>query len=119
MTPKFNANRTENSFHTGQMLKDFFAKKRIHKNALARHLGRGRTTLVNYQKNASMQTAILWEISTVLQHNFFADIACQLPPTFTTNAPQETASADRIAELQKKLEMVEAERNILLKAFSK
>jgi hypothetical protein len=119
MTPKFNANRTENSFHTGQMLKDFFAKKRIYKNALARHLGRGRTTLINYQKNASIQTAILWEISTILQHNFFADIACQMPPTFTTNAPQETATAESIAALEKKLEIVTAERDILLKAVNK
>jgi hypothetical protein len=35
--------------------------------------------LATYGKNSTLQTAILWEICHALKHNFFADIAAQLP----------------------------------------
>jgi len=45
--------------------------------------GRTFRTLAGYEKNSAIQTAVLWELCHALKHNFFLDIACQLPAEFT------------------------------------
>lgn len=109
---KFKIDQDQQTVQIGAMLTNFFKVRRIHKNALARKLNRNRQTLVNFQKNNSIQTAILWEICLVLKHNFFADIACQLPPDFTSNAPQ-TEAEKQIAMLEEELIKLRAERDLL------
>ena len=64
-----------------------------------------------------MQTSILWELSQVLKHNFFADIAAMLRETFTTDVPANTSKDELIASLQQQLNTVIAERDVLMKAF--
>ncbi len=116
---KYLVNDTNPAVHTGQLLKTFFKARRIHKNALARKLNRHIGTLVTFQKNSSIQTAILWEISHVLKHNFFADIACRLPVEFTTDAPVHTEQSERIVALEEELKLTKAERDVLLKAMGR
>ena len=64
-----------------------------------------------------MQTNILWEISQVLKHNFFADIAALLPETFTTDVPDNTSKDELIASLQQQLITAIAEWDVLMKTF--
>ena len=61
--------RTQNNTapNTGELLKAFYKKRRIHKAALARILNRRGSTMAEFEKNASIQTAVLWEIC----HAFF------------------------------------------------
>ncbi len=114
---KYIVNQTGNVIHTGDLLTRYYKDRRTQKSALARHLNRRPETIYKYQKNSTIQTAILWEISMVLQHNFFKDIACKLPAEFTTYAPIETIEADKIAELERHILTLTAERDVLLKAM--
>ena len=49
-----------------------------------------------------------------MKHNFFADLAAQLPPDYTTTAPKSTAIDEEIAQLKNKIQILEAEKNMLL-----
>jgi hypothetical protein len=114
---KYATHKTEVNLHTGNLLKTYYAKNRIRKSPLARHLGRNVKTIADYLKNSTIQTAILWEISTVLKHNFFMDIAYRLPTEFTTDAPINTEKDERILTLEKQVELLTAERDVLLRAM--
>ena len=96
--------------HTGELLKDFFKKRRIRKAALSRLINRSPKTLATYGKNSTLQTAILWEICHALKHNFFADIAVQLPSTYTTQD-------DRIAALEQEIALLKAKIESLMEAL--
>ena len=71
-SPKFKQNT---AFDVGEMLRSYMKKNRIYKSALARAINRKPRTLYDMIDKPSLQTAILWEISVALKHNFFADIA--------------------------------------------
>ena len=118
-TRKYIVNQTANELNTGHLLVKYFLAHRTRKAALARALNRDASSIMNYQKNATIQTAILWEISHVLKHNFFKDIAVTLPSDFTTYAPIESQKDERIAELETQLLQAQTERNILLEAMKK
>ena len=104
---------------TGMMLKAFFKKRRISKAALARTMNRAYKTLIAFTKGKTIQTALLWEISHALKHNFFADIATQLPDGYTTSAPADTAKDTRIAELQKENDLLQAKYDALVEVMRK
>ena len=118
-------NRTEKKYiqqkeqapNTGELLKIFFKQRRIRKAALARLMNRSFNTLSTYQKNDTMQTAILWEICHALKHNFFTDIAVQLPSTYTTQAPADTTQDDRIAALEQEIALLKAKIESLMEAL--
>ena len=118
-------NRTEKKYiqqkeqapNTGELLKTFFKQRRIRKAALARLMNRSFNTLSTYQKNDTLQTAILWEICHALKHNFFADIAVQLPSTYTTNAPADSTQDDRIAALEQEIALLKAKNESLMEAL--
>jgi hypothetical protein len=86
---------------------------------LARKLSRHVSSVISFQKNATIQTAILCEICHVLKHYFFNDIAAQLPIEFTSEALANTHLEERNAALDDELKTVKAERDILLKAKGK
>ena len=96
--------------HTGQMLERIIKDWRVCEAALARKLGRHRSTFEDFCRRESMQTGVLWEISQVMNYNFFSDIAEQLPPTFRH---KQTAAEKEIAELKAEIEALKQE-NITL-----
>lgn len=49
----------------------------------------------------------LWELWVLMKHNFFADLTAQLPPDFTTNAPDPTLP------LQERIAVLEEENKVL------
>jgi hypothetical protein len=113
--------------HTGNMFQAFLEKRGIRKKVLAHTIGRNTTCIYEYQKKESMQSSLLWELSIALNHNFFKDIAAQLPDSFSTNVPPDTsidvllaakdglltAKDEQIAALQKENERLTMERDIL------
>lgn len=112
-------NQEQTAPHSGKLLLAYFKEKRIRKSALARLMNCRPDTVYGFEKNSSIQTAILWELSHALQHNFFADIAALLPETYTTDAPQDQTNTNRIAELELQLKLLEAEKAILLEVLKK
>lgn len=103
-----------NKIHVGQLLKSYIDKHRIYKSVLARKINKFDSTIIYYQKNASIQTAVLLELSQVLQHNFFADIAAQLPTNYTTNAPIDNTKDERIAQLTQENALLKAQNQVLV-----
>ncbi len=113
--PKFAQDNGLNAPHTGEMLKHYFDARRTRKSVLARLMKRAPNTVASYTGQPSIQTAILWELCIHLKHNFFADIAAQLPADFSTNVPVDVSKDARIAELEERLKIAEAERDVLLR----
>jgi transcriptional regulator with XRE-family HTH domain len=116
---KYISNQISAQLHIGNMLKDLFKKRRIHKSALARKLNRAPDTIYRYQKQSTIQIAIMWELSEALKHNFFRDIAALLPADYASNAPQETSQAEQIEALSKQVMLLTAERDFALKLLGK
>jgi len=76
--------------HIGEIYKKFVRKKPFPYVWVAKYLGKNESVVVRYARRESLQAYLLWELSHVLQHNFFQDLAAQLPKEFTTNAPDPT-----------------------------
>ncbi len=91
----------------GAMLQTFFKQHRTRKGALAKVIGKSDNSIMRYQKQDNFSCSILWELSLGLNHNFFRDLAAQLPPAFTTNAPDPTLP------LQERLVALEEENKLL------
>ena len=105
--------------NTGELLKVFIKKKRLSKAALSRTLNRATNTLVGFIKGKTIQTAVLWEICHALKHNFFADIAAQLPNTYSNNISADTTKDERIAELEQEVALIKAKNEVLLEAMKR
>jgi hypothetical protein len=58
-------------------------------------------------------------LSHALHHNFLADLAAQLPESYTTAAPKDNLQEQRIAELEAQLSIVQAEKSVLLEVLKK
>lgn len=100
-------------FHFGHLFKSYIKSRKISKAALARNIKRDDSTILYYQKHASVQIAIVWQLSHALKHNFFADIAAQLPSNYTTDTSTDNSQDERIAQLEKELELTKAKYEAL------
>lgn len=117
-----NSNQKElanSGIDVGALLKSYLASKKIVKSVLARRIGKSNAEILRYQKRASLSTDILLSLSHVLKHNFFLDIAAVLPQEYTTNATKDTATTDRIADLELQVKLLETEKAVLLEAMRK
>jgi hypothetical protein len=102
--------------HLGELLEKHIEEHRIYQSALARVMHRVPKTIQYYKKNHSMQAAILWEISHALKHNFFADLADELPDTFSRNNSNIVEQKDKeIAVLQNELVRLQQDKELLLR----
>jgi hypothetical protein len=107
------------TINTGELLSEYYNRKRIYKSVLARKTGIGYQTILQQRKEKTMQVDALVKISEVLGHNFFMDIAVQFPKNFTTNAPIDKTTANEIEALKEKIKLLEAEKRILLQVIGK
>lgn len=100
--------------HVGAIIKKYIDSNRIYKSALARKMQRDDSAILRYQKSAGLQTTVLLTICHALKHNFFADIAMQLPPTYSVTAPSDTSKDERIAQLEQENAILKAEKQVLI-----
>ncbi len=103
--------------HTGEMLHRYLEDKRIRRAALARQMKIQLKSLMEYEKKQSIKTHRLFELSTLLKHNFFMDIAAQLPKEYTSIDIFAEKNKE-IEQLKKEVEKLTIERDILLKIKS-
>lgn len=101
-------------FHIGSLIKSYIDRNKISKAALARKINRTDSAVLQLQKRASLQLGIVMELSHALKHNFFADIAAQLPETYTTDAPADNTDKEKIARLEQEIIILKAEKAVLL-----
>ena len=102
------------TINTGELLSAYCNRKRIYKSGLARKTGIGYQSILKYLKSNTLSLATILKLSEGLEHNFLMDIAVQLPKTYTTDAPIDTAATNEIEELKEKIRLLEAEKEILL-----
>jgi plasmid maintenance system antidote protein VapI len=108
----------ENNIHIGTILKRYIKENNVSKAALARALGIGPPNLEVRLKQPSFRTDVLLKISSLLEHNFFADIATMLPKEFSTNKIENQAKDNLIAELELEIKMLKRERDVLSNLIS-
>jgi hypothetical protein len=80
----------------GNFIHYHIIQNKIKKADVARALGILPTGLNDYFKRDSLQFAILWKLSTVMKHNFIAQLGEHLPYTFETT--REKALLKQLAE---------------------
>src|SRR5690606_20567394 len=105
--------------HLGNLLKTYYKTNRINKSGLARAMNRSRATVQDYEERKSLQCNVLWDICVAVEHNFFADLAAQLPQTYTTNVPEDTTQAQRIAQLEEENRILKTKVDTLLVVVGK
>jgi hypothetical protein len=105
--------------HLGNLLKTYYKTNRINKSGLARVMNRSRATVQDYEERKSLQCNVLWDICVAVEHNFFADLAAQLPQTYTTNVPEDTTQAQRIAQLEEENRILKTKVDTLLAVVGK
>lgn len=100
--------------NTGELINEYFEKKRIRRAALSRVMGKTLRAIIRYEKNETIQTRLLVELSRALRHNFFMDIAMMLPSEFTTTKDIFEEKNRKIDELQKENEVLKKEKELLM-----
>jgi plasmid maintenance system antidote protein VapI len=103
--------------HIGELLKQYFLNNRTRKSSLARILGVSPPVITKYKKRDSLQCGILWRLSYALNHNFFADLAKQLPAEFTSNVPIDTSNEEEIELLNEEVKLLKAKLEALEKVL--
>ena len=116
MSRKYQLNTQQPAPSTGAMLDTYIKENRIRQAALCRALNRHLSSVAIFRKGSTIQTAVLWEICHALQHNFFADIAAQLPDTYTVSAPVDNAE---VSALKDEIQTLKTERDTLEKLLEK
>lgn len=116
-------NPTKHNIDTGKLLDAFLSKHRIAKSDLGNGINRTGVSIIRYIQNSSIQTGILLDICHALKHNFFQDIADQLPTEFSVSKPPLDNSATltekdhEIEDLKAQIKILQAEKGVLLQAF--
>jgi transcriptional regulator with XRE-family HTH domain len=103
-----------NELHFGEMLRKYIKTKRISKAALSRKMNIIDNTILRYEKSAALKSNHIFELSVAMEHNFFLDIAALLPKNYSTDAPIDTTLSDKIAQLEQRIMILEAEKAVLL-----
>jgi len=103
--------------NTSVLLKTYYKKNRIYLSALARRLQWPLVTLSSCNKAKTIKVSRLWAISYALRYNFFQDLADQLPADFSGSRPATPEKDIEMAELKRQIEILQAEKNILLEAI--
>lgn len=108
-----------NNMNFGALLEAYFKKHRIYKSVLARKINRSDSTINEYQKRPSVQSAIIEELSHALKHNFFADLADLLPDSYSKDLSKIIEKDAKIAVLEREIEILKAEKEVLLQVLKK
>jgi hypothetical protein len=111
--------KAENDFNFGALFASYLKTNKISKAALARAIDRNDNAILYFQKKNSVQASIIVELCHALKHNFFMDIAYQLPKEYATSAQIDTSKEEKIAQLEHEIALLKAREEVLLKAFGK
>jgi hypothetical protein len=107
------------TIHLGNLIKDYIDSKKIAKSSIARKLNKTDANILYYQKQPSLQVHIVTSLCHALRHNFFYDLAAQLPKEYTTSVPEDHTKDNIIAQLKEEIKTLTTEKEILLQTFKK
>src|SRR6476661_5839091 len=105
--------------HIGKMILDYLNKNRMSKTELGGRIDRRGISITNYSRSESIQTGILLKLSHATKHNFFTDIADQLPADYSYIKPEDKTALNEkenlIAQLQEENKVLKIQNEILLR----
>lgn len=104
----------KNNIDTGKLLSAVMSKNKINKSALGKAIHRDGVSILKYTQNESIQTGILIELCYALEHNFFQDIANQLPDTFLVKEHKK----EEIEALKEEIKVLKIQNELLMKLKS-
>lgn len=111
-----------NNISTGKILEKKIKAKNLSYKAVGEAINRNGLSVFKYTESSSLQTSVLIDFCYALKHNFFSDIADQLPMEFTKNQPntdQLNAEKDAlIAQLQEENKVLKIQNDVLMKIRS-
>lgn len=114
--------KSKNNIDTGKMIASFLEKKRIAKSVLGTAINRTGVSVLKYTYNSSIQTGILLDICHALKHNFFQELANQLPGDFTMpekiDVEKQTFDKNQqalIEQLQEENKVLKIQNDLLMK----
>lgn len=99
------------NYELGKMLRNYLIKRNLKRKAVALKCGLGENTVYNLELRQHMNTLSLFKLSHGMKHNFFADIAAQLPTDYTTDV--KDAKSEQITALQKEVEHLKMENKLM------
>ena len=104
---------------TGKMILDYITKNKMSKTEIGNKIDRTALSILGYTRNKSVQTGILLSISHATKHNFFRDIADQLPAEYTQTQPEDMTLHNEkdalIAQLQEEVKVLKIQNEVLMK----
>ena len=99
----------------GQLLSSYTEERFIRSDKLGALIGKTSQSIAKYKSQAIIRTDTIVELSYALKHNFFQDMANQLPREFTVNAELNAANQSLIAQLQEENKVLRIENNLLMR----
>ena len=99
----------------GQVIKQVIKQKGLAKSLIARKMRRKDSSILQFTKQKTMQVSIVQEFCYAMKHNLFADLAHELPKEFTCLHPQDTTKDEEITQLKRRIELLEAQVEVLRK----
>ena len=105
------------SIHIGSLIKQFIDKKYLRRTDVAYSMGIPNTAIYAYEKRNSIQTDTLFRLCETLNHNFFMDIANQLPRDYTQNTLSDKDNL--IIQLQEENKKLKLENDLMKELIKK
>jgi hypothetical protein len=105
------------NIHVGSMIKHFVDKHLLVRKEVSKKLGFYNTAIYGYEKRKSIYTDTLLNFCHALQHNFFMDIAQQLPNSYTQN--HQSQKDLEIEQLKKEIEKLKHQNDLMKELFGK
>ena len=110
---------TANTISFGSLLKKHLTLHKISRASLARRLGLHDTAISRYQRSDSINLQSIAKLSHALKHNFFADLADLLPDSYSKDLSKIIEKDAKIALLEREIEILKAEKEVLLQVLKK
>jgi hypothetical protein len=103
---------------TGKMLSDFMIARRLSKTEMGSFIGRSGLSVLHYTRNKGIQTGILAAFCEATKHNFFQDLADELPRDYTTTRDINEEKNALIAQLQEEVKVLKIQNEVLMRVKS-
>ncbi|MEC4048019.1 hypothetical protein OX284_001150 [Flavobacterium sp. SUN046] len=118
--------KTAYNISIGSLLSKHIQKKQLVNAELGKAIQRCGTSITKYMNSDSMQTSVLIEFCYALKHNFFRDIADQLPSDFSKSKSDDLSALNekelllsqkesQIHQLQEEIKVLKIKNELLMK----
>ena len=104
-----------NKINFGQLLSRYTDERFVRTDKLGALIGKTSQSIAKYKSQAIIRTDTIVELSYALEHNFFQDMANQLPREFTVNAELNAENQSIIAQLQEENKVLKIQNELLMR----